>query len=205
MSYFRPSAITQIENLAKKTGDTFTGDIVVDGGRILASPGDASAPGLAFNGDSDTGITQTEAGKLQVVTNGLVQFTVEGNRLTLEPIAYAMNGLAYHTNHIQDATTIATNSTATVLATEVSTAFKAFKFFSMARETGTGSNVHAIEFLIVHNGTVIEMIPYGEIATGSDLGSWTVVFGANNSTVRLLFTPSSSNPLSISSTYNALA
>ena len=50
-----------------------------------------------------------------------------------------------------------------------------------------GSSYHVIELRLVHNGTTVYMAQYGEIYTGSSLGTFdsTITTG----TLNLLFTP----------------
>lgn len=77
---------TQLNNALDKTGDTMTG-------ALLAALGSASAPGVAFDGDTNTGIYSPGADQVSVATGGVQRLSVDasGNVLSRSgPLGYGV-------------------------------------------------------------------------------------------------------------------
>ncbi len=99
--------------------------------------------------------------------------------------------------------TVSTSSTLQAVVGTVPKTYGAFKVVCKAQRTSGTPHVHAMEMLVVHDGTQLYVTQYAELDTGAgELGTWDVDF--NGANVRLLFTPTTSLGLSVTATYHPL-
>ena len=95
----------------------------------------------------------------------------------------SLNGIGYDTSN-----TFTTSSTSQVSVDAfATTTYRSARYFV---QMTSGSSYHIIELFMVHDGTTVSMAQYGEVFTGSSLGTFDA--SITTGTVNLLFTPTNS-------------
>jgi hypothetical protein len=96
------------------------------------------------------------------------------------------------------ATTATTAQTA--IDTWSTTTFRTAKYMVQMTQ---GTNYHAIELLVIQNGTTAFLTQYGEVTTGTILGTFDA--SISGSTLSLLINPSSSTSMTINVVRDAIS
>ena len=141
----------------------------------------------SINVISSAASTNTTSGAL-IVGGGL---GVSGNTWVGGGLNISSNtsGASLSTTIIQ--TTLATTSQ-TAIDTWSSNTYRTAKYLVQMTQ---GSNYHSTELLMVQNGTTVFLTQYGEVTTGTILGTFDAT--VSSGTLSLLLTPSSANSMTI--------
>jgi hypothetical protein len=93
-----------------------------------------------------------------------------------------------NTNAVLTSTAVTTSSTSQVTADSFATAsYRSAKYFV---QITSGSSYHVLELSVLHDGTTVYIVTYGEQFTGSSLGTFDATI--TTGTLSLLFTPTNS-------------
>ena len=96
--------------------------------------------------------------------------------------------LTLNTSSVLTSTAYTTSSTSQVaIDTFATTSYRATKYLA---QMTSGSSYHMIELNLIHDGTTVWLAQYGEVFTGSSLGTFDANILTGN--VQLLFTPTNS-------------
>ena len=92
----------------------------------------------------------------------------------------SLNGIGFDTSN-----TYTTSTTSQVSVDSFATAtYRSSRYFA---QMTSGSSYHIIELFLVHDGTTVYLTQYGEVFTGSSLGTFDA--SITTGTLNLLFTP----------------
>jgi len=165
-----------------------------------------------FNGVDDRGSTMAGLGvegQFQVYLNGVrllsgTDFSANGTHITfteapltsakIQVTAYEQfnDDLKVRNHSFYSANSITTDGSTSeqIVDTYLASVYGASKYMMQVKEIG-GNNMLAAEGLVVHDGAGATITTYGIVDTGTDFGTFDV--DINSGSVRLLFTPSSTD------------
>lgn len=213
-SSYANSAFLKANNaVANTSGTTFNGDFLIGSGgklTVLAAGGDEGGEmllGKPPNGTLGGGVTiDAYQNRLRIFEQG------GGARGVYIDLTEAAGGVA--TNLLnQSSITVNTNGniTSSTFTTGASTSQVTVDSFATTTyrsakyevQITAGSSYHVIELRVVHNGTTVWLSQYGEIFTGSSLGTFDA--SITSGTLNLQFTPASATVTTVRTIRTAIA
>jgi hypothetical protein len=134
---------------------------------------------LSLNNETNLISNRYDTVKIQTGSDGSVvnEFTFANNTVTLP-------GAIIQTNAARTSNTFTTSSTSQITVDSFSAS--TYRSAKYQVQVTSGSAYHIIELNLVHNGTTVFLAQYGEVLTGSSLGTFDADISGGN--VRLLFT-----------------
>ena len=116
---------------------------------------------------------------------GIITGTVSSNSPIIASSFTANTGVTIGTVGFDTSNTLTTSTTAQVsIDSFTTTTYRSARYFVQAT---SGSSYHIIELFLVHDGTTVYLSQYGEVFTGSSLGTFDA--SITTGTLNVLFTP----------------